>query len=69
MNKIDLKVVGMVCNGCETRVTKALKNIKGVKKVKASFKKELVQVTCEDNIEDLIIKTIEDLGYEVKKEA
>ena len=69
MNKINLKVNGMVCNGCENRVKNALMNIEGVSKVKASYKKSLVTISAKDEID---VKDIEDviknLGYEIVKE-
>ena len=45
MEKINLKVNGMVCTGCENRVKNALMNIEGVKKVSADHKKNLVTIT------------------------
>ncbi len=45
MEKIILKVNGMVCNGCENRVENAFMNIDGVVKVNANHKKSIVTVT------------------------
>lgn len=69
MEKINLKVNGMVCTGCENRVKNALMNIEGVKKVSADHKKNLVTITLKEQIEqNLIEKEIENLGYEIVKE-
>ena len=50
MTKIILNVKGMVCHGCENRVENSLKNIEGVKKVKANYQKESVQITANEEI-------------------
>lgn len=69
MNTLTIKVKGMVCNGCENRIQNALKKIDGIEEVLADFKKELV--TIKTNIEldkNIIDEKIEDLGFEVEKE-
>ena len=69
MKQINLKVNGMVCNGCENRVKNVLKNIEGVSEVTASYKSGVVTVTLDEEItEDLIQETIENLGYEIIEE-
>lgn len=69
MNKIILKVNGMVCSGCENRVESTLKNIDGVSKVKASHKKGTVTIILKKDQEKSIFeKAIENLGYEIVKE-
>lgn len=69
MKQINLKVNGMVCNGCENRVKNVLKNIEGVSEVTASYKSGVVTVTLNEEIaEDLIQETIENLGYEIIEE-
>jgi len=70
MNILTIKVKGMVCNGCENRVQNALKTIDGIEEVQADYKKELV--TIKTNIEidkNVIYEKLEDLGFEVVKEA
>ena len=37
MNKLELKVEGMVCTGCENRLKNAILQMKNVKNVEASF--------------------------------
>lgn len=69
MKEINLKVNGMVCNGCENRVKNALKNIQGVENVIANHESGMVTVTLKEEIDaNIIIKTIENLGYEIIKE-
>ncbi len=67
MKEIKLKVVGMVCNGCENRVKNALKTIEGIEKVEANYKKGTVIVKTKDEIQEEKIKEkIEDIGFDVK---
>ncbi len=69
MKEINLKVNGMVCNGCENRVKNALKNIEGVENVIANHESGMVTVTLKEEIDaNIIIKTIGNLGYEIIKE-
>lgn len=69
MKEINLKVNGMVCNGCENRVKNALKNIEVVENVIANHESGMVTVTLKEEIDaNIIIKTIENLGYEIIKE-
>ena len=67
MKEINLKVLGMMCEGCENRVKNALRQIKGVDCVEASHKDSNVKVILKDDIDTNILKEkLEDLGYEVK---
>ena len=69
MRVIELKVEGMVCNGCENRVKNALKNINGVEGVEANYTTGIVKVTASDDVtENTIKEKIEDIGFEVVKE-
>ena len=69
MKDIELKVEGMVCNGCENRVKNALKNINGVEEVEANYTTGIVKVTTSDDVlENTIKEKIEDIGFEVVKE-
>ena len=59
MNKLELKVEGMVCTGCENR-------LKNVKNVEASFMEKKVIVEFVKNIDKSeIIEKIKDLGFKV----
>lgn len=68
MKEMKLKIEGMMCTGCETRVQNALKTIDGVEEVKANHEDGSVKIKVNDNVEFAVIKEkIEDIGYEVKK--
>ena len=40
MKDIKLKIAGMHCTGCSSRLEKVLNNIEGVEKAKVSFEEE-----------------------------
>ena len=67
-NKIEIKISGMSCTGCENRVENILKNIKNVESVNANYNTGIIEIET-NNIKDLdidIIKeTLEDLGYDI----
>lgn len=68
MKKIELKVDGIVCNGCENRIQNSLKMIDGVEEVVANHIDKTVKVTLnDDTLEDTIKETINSLGFEVKE--
>ncbi len=68
MNKIELKVKGMVCGGCENRVKNALSTIDGVESVEASFKTGIVTVTTNKELDKSLLEDkIDDIGFEVVK--
>lgn len=67
MKEIVLKVEGMHCEGCETRIKNSLMMIEGVKEVAANHSKGEV-VIKEENVDiDEIKEQIADLGFEVKE--
>ena len=67
MANIELKVNGMMCEGCENRVKNVIKEIEGVIDVKADHKAGIVEKKKEKEIDKNIVKeAIEDIGYEVK---
>ena len=69
MKEIILNVEGMHCEGCETRIQNAVKNIKGVESVIANHNDGTVKITLNTNIEKSVIaETIEDIGFEVKED-
>ncbi|KXG76128.1 urease accessory protein UreH domain-containing protein [Thermotalea metallivorans] len=65
--KIILLLDGMTCGNCERRIESALKGIKGVEEVKASFSQSKVEIVYDGNILDkeVFISAIERLGYGV----
>lgn len=67
-NKIEIKISGMSCTGCENRVENVLKNIENVESVNANYNTGIVEIET-NNIKDLDIdmikETLEDLGYDI----
>ncbi len=69
MKEMKIRVNGMVCEGCQTRVQNALSTIDGVISVDASYKTGIVIVkTNKDTLENTIKEKINDIGFEVIKE-
>ena len=70
MREIQIKIKGMVCEGCENRVKNALSTISGVNNVKADYKTGNVIISTDKDIEKSIIEEkIDDLGFEIIKEG
>ena len=46
MAVIDVPVKGMTCQACEVRVTKALRAVPGVTRVKVSVRQGVARMTC-----------------------
>lgn len=67
-NKIEIRISGMSCTGCENRVENVLKNIENVESVNANYNTGIVEIET-NNIKDLDIDVIkealEDLGYDI----
>lgn len=67
-NKIEIKISGMSCTGCENRVENVLKNVENVESVNANYNTGIVEIET-NNIKDLDIdmikETLEDLGYDI----
>lgn len=69
MNKLNIKVKGMVCGGCENRVKNAVSAIDKISSVEADYKTGIVTIISEDKIDkEIIVETINDIGFEVIKE-
>ena len=67
-NKIEIRISGMSCTGCENRVENVLKNIENVKSVNANYNTGIVEIETNDikNLDiDMIKETLEDLGYDI----
>lgn len=64
---LHLTVTGMTCGGCESAVTRAVGQLKGVERVVASHVKKEVDVTYDDALVTPadVTKKIETLGYKV----
>lgn len=67
-NKIEIRISGMSCTGCENRVENVLKNIENVESVNANYNTGIIEIGTNDiknlNI-DVIKETLEDLGYDI----
>ena len=67
-NKIEIKISGMSCTGCENRVENVLKNIENIESVNANYNTGIVEIETNDikNLDiDMIKETLEDLGYDI----
>jgi len=67
MANVTLKIKGMSCQHCVVSISKALKDLKGVKDVKVSLEKGSAEVNYDDK---LVTKTqmseaVADAGYTV----
>lgn len=67
-NKIEIRISGMSCTGCENRVENVLKNIENVESVNANYNTGIVEIGTNDIKDldiDVIKETLEDLGYDI----
>lgn len=68
MNQVTIVTRGMNCEGCESRIEKAVAQLEGVRRVNADHHGDRVEVAFDDELEQAVIeKQIEALGYEVTK--
>jgi copper ion binding protein len=68
VKEVKIKTLGMSCTGCEGLVKEMVSELDGVKSVKPSFKKELVEVKFDESkvkVED-IKKKINEAGYKAE---
>lgn len=69
MKELNLKINGMVCEGCENRVKSALLLLNDVESVDANHNTGIVTIKSEKNLNVSEIKEkIIDLGYEIVEE-
>jgi copper chaperone CopZ len=65
--RIEYKVTGMTCGGCENSVKRVLSKIEGVYHVEASHVLNQVIVDVgEGFVEDVLIQKIQKLGYQIE---
>ncbi len=65
MKEVVLKIEGMHCNGCSTRLERVLNNLEGVNKAKVELEKAEATIEFDEtkiSIEK-IKETIEDAGF------
>lgn len=66
--KIEIRISGMSCTGCENRVENVLKNVENVESVNANYNTGIVEIGTNNikNLDiDVIKETLEDLGYDI----
>jgi len=65
IRKEQIKVYEMICNSCENRVEKAVKNLEGIVSVKASFSEQFADIEFDDELCNLdkIKSAIKTAGY------
>lgn len=62
--KTIIKVEGMSCNHCADKVTKTLKNLDDIKKVKVNLKNNSVTIFTDKELNLKVVEdTINTLGY------
>ena len=64
MSKIVLKIDGMHCDNCATRLENALKKKENIKNAKVSFEKKEAEIEFESITKEQIEEYIEDIGFE-----
>ena len=66
MAVIDLPVKGMTCQACEVRVTKALRTVPGVTRVKVSVRQGVARVQTDAHVSRARLgKAVQQAGYEL----
>ena len=66
MKEINLKIEGMHCAGCSTRLEKVLNNLDGVKEAHVSLEQKNAQIQYDESIISVqeIKEAIEDAGFQ-----
>ena len=67
MKEIKLKIEGMHCTGCSTRLEKVLNNVDGVESAKVSLEEKKADIKYDKTqvSEKELIEAIEDAGFKV----
>ncbi len=67
MNKLTVKIDGMMCGMCEAHINDAIRRTFAVKKVTSSHKKGETVILSENDIDETALRAaVADAGYEVK---
>ena len=68
MKELSLKIKGMHCTGCSTRLEKVLNNQEGIENAKVSFEEAKTDIKFDENQISLeeIKEVIEDAGFEAE---
>ena len=65
MTNIELKIEGMHCTGCSTRLEKVLNNVDGVEDAKVSLEEKKADIKYDETqvSEKELIDVVEDAGF------
>ena len=65
MKEIKLKIEGMHCTGCSTRLEKVLNNVDGVESAKVSLEEKIADIKYDETqvSEKELIEAVEDAGF------
>lgn len=68
MKNITLKLETLACPACSAKIEKALQKTEGVKSAEVLFNASKAKVEFDETVtnNDLIVKTVTTLGYEVE---
>ncbi len=66
MEKITLKVDGMMCMHCVHSVEDALKQQEGISNIEIALQEKTFSFEADVSLKEKVIEIIEDLGFEVK---
>ena len=63
--KLSLKVDGMICISCETKVANVLDSLKGIKTYSIDTESDIVKITYNNkkSSQDAIVSAVSKLGY------
>src|SRR5699024_6163641 len=69
MNKSTIKMIGMICAHCVSKVKKPLQELQGVEMAKVNLKKETAKVKYDDIVqtENNFMSAIEEAGYKAQR--
>lgn len=66
MERQQIAVDGMSCDGCEQTLENALQTVEGVTRIEADHEVDTVEVVVEDGVADADVRAaIENAGYDV----
>lgn len=65
MERTELPVEGMACDGCEETVENALGAVDGVRRVDADHESDAVEVVADGIDEETLARTVREAGYDV----
>ncbi|MFC4551913.1 MULTISPECIES: heavy-metal-associated domain-containing protein [Halorussus] len=67
MQRYELRVIGMSCNGCETVVEDEVTRLPGVASADADSDENVVVIEGKPDARDAARKAVTDVGYEVEE--